>query len=601
MKPIEITFPKLNHFWLDSGLLGLAVTLKAVDSSVEKNISDKGLTLIGTESEIQEALEKAYDLLVRIYYDTSTKKQIDNTSSYNFYYDSKGDKFVAFPKKKSVGIAELIYNKAPRPVSSSVKWEKKIKEKRVDEKWIGMKEDEKVPKGQETRIRYILPSSYAHLQKTMDEFLDKLGLDVTTSGLLIDGPNMVRPSITIPKKFPNSIKGQCYLCGEDTFSLEEIGQTIFPFITGSSGLLNFNTKCSKPEKVCWKCAFIGKFVPVNGFYLMQGDNLFAFCPYSISFEKMLDVYTTLQDAKYEDPNLFKNFQHPLGFEKYADGYFQKTFEVTFAFLYTLYRKVLLHQKADEEVGVLNWEEMCNLAISKAPLEFVVLHAESKGQTSMGKMVWPFRDSVYFFRLIKELEENQINIKEVMRLLIDFSQKNQENKTILRNRFCERILKKKTVLDIVEERAWDIVFPQDQKNSKPQNSSSLIDFFLKYESIIKEGKMTDEERNVAVTLGKTIGLCVSKRDNETRSKNEIERDLKRLKGDLIKLKKVRKLTDFLSEIERLEVRYDFSLRIPDGLLEGKLRDDNFKEFKGYCTIAAMQAYSNARYYALKEGN
>jgi len=134
MKPTELTFPKLNHFWLDSGLLGLAVTLKAVNSSVEKNLSDKGLTLIGTESKIQEALEKAYDLLVRIYYDTSTKKQIDNTSSYNFYYDSKGDKFVAFPKKKSVGIAELIYNKAPRPVSSSVKWEKKIKEKRVNEK-----------------------------------------------------------------------------------------------------------------------------------------------------------------------------------------------------------------------------------------------------------------------------------------------------------------------------------------------------------------------------------------------------------------------------------------------------------------------------------
>ena len=114
-------------------------------------------------------------------------------------------------------------------------------------------------------------------------------------------------------------------------------------------------------------------------------------------------------------------------------------------------------------------------------------------------------------------------------------------------------------------------------------------------------MTDEERNVAVALGKTIGLCASKKDNETRSRNEIERDFKRLKGDLFKLKKVRKLTDFLSEIGRLEIRYDFSLRIPDGLLDGKLRDDNFKEFKGYCTIAAMQAYSSARYYALKEEN
>ena len=587
MKPTEITFQKLNHFWLDSGLLGLAVMLKEVDSSIKKNLNDKGLTLIGIESEIQKAIEKAYDLLIGRYYNTSKKKQIDDTSSYNFYYDSKEDKFVAFPKKKSVGIAELIYNKAPRPIGSSVKWQRGEKrEIQINGKFI-------------KRNRGILPPSHAHLQKMMDEFLDRNGLDVTTTGLLVDGANEIRPNVNIVAKVSDNVKGNCYLCGENSSHFEEISQTTFPFITGSSGLLNFNTMCGKPERVCWKCAFIGKFVPVNGFYIMQGDNIFAFFPYSVSFEKMLDVYNTLQDGKYEDPNLFKNFQHPLGFEKYADGYFQKTFEVTFAFLHTLYRRVLLHQKADEDVGVLNWEEMCNLAISKAPLEFVVLHAESKGKTSMGKMVWPFRDSVYFFRLMESMEKSKINIKEVMRLLIDFSQKNQENKTILRNRFCERILKKKTVLDIVEERAWDIVFPQDQKNSKPQNPSSLIDFFLKYESIIKEGKMTDEERSVAVTLGKTIGLCVSKRDNETRSKNEIERDLKRLKGDLIKLKKVRKLTDFLSEIERLEVRYDFSLGIPDGLLDGKLRDDNFREFKGYCTISAMQAYSNVRYYALKE--
>jgi hypothetical protein len=314
---------------------------------------------------------------------------------------------------------------------------------------------------------------------------------------------------------------------------------------------------------------------------------------------MLDVYAPLQDAKYADQKLFKNFKHPLGFEKYEDGYFQKPFEVAFAFLYTLYKKVLLHQRANEDEGVLNWAEMCDFTISKAPLEFVVLHTESKGQTSMGKMVWPFRDSFYFFRLMKELEETKINVKEAMWLLIDFSQKN-ENKTISRNKFCERLLKKKTILDIVEERAWGIVFPNDKK-SKPQNPTPLIDLFLKYESIIREGKMTDEERNVAVTLGKTIGLCVSGKDNDTRSRSEIERDFKRLKGDLIKLKKVRKLTDFLSEIERLEIRYDFSLRVPDGLLDGKLHDDNFKEFKGYCTIAAMQSYSNARYYALKERN
>lgn len=548
---IELRFSKLNHFWLDSGLLGFIVLLREVDGNVEKIVNDSGLTLKGVESEIQNLLTKTYDVLVDRYYNTSTKKQKDDISSYNFYYDSKVDKFIPFPKRKSVGIAELIFNKAPRPTGSSIKWEKKgKKEITVNGKNI-------------KRTRGILPSSHTHLQKKMDEFLDSLGLDITTSGLLVDGPNVVRPNVTIPKNFSSHAKGQCYLCGEDSFALEEIGQTIFPFITGSSGLLNFNTNCSKPEKVCWKCAFIGKFVPVNGFYLKQGDNLFAFFPYSVSLEKMLDVYAVIQEAKYEDPNLFKNFQHPLGFEKYADGYFQKTFEVTFAFLYTLYRKILLQQKSEDDVGVLDFEKMCNLTVSKAPLEFVVLHAESKGQTSMGKMIWPFRDSVYFFRLMEDIEKLGINTKEVMRLLIDFSQKN-ENRTLLRNRICERILKKQSVLELIES----FMFSSKINFVKP-----LADFVYKYEPIIrKEASMTMDAQEAAVTLGKRIGITVAENGK---------------KGDLFTLRKARRKTDFLNELNRLQ--FKCNLIVPPDIYEGRLTDLNFIEFKQFCMIAALNSF------------
>lgn len=549
---MEITFPKLNHFWLDSGLLGLAAMLEEVDSNIEITVNDMGLTLKGTESDITNALKKAYDLLVKRYYDLSTKKQRDGITSYNFYYDSKEDKFVAFPKKKSVGIAELIYNKAPRPVCNLSKWEKEEKkEVRINGKIV-------------KRNRGILPSSHAYLQERLDEFLNSHGLDVTTSGLLIDGPNMVQPNVTIPKNFYVATKGQCYLCGEDSSLLEDAGQTIFPFITGSSGLLNFNTLCSKPEKVCWKCAFIGKFVPVNGFYLSQGDNLFAFFPYSVSFEKMLDVYKPLKDAKYEDPNLFKNFKHPLGFEKYEDGYFHKPFEVTFAFLYTLYRKILLHQKKDEAEGILNWEEMCNFTISRAPLEFVVLHVESKGQTFMGKTVWHFRDSVYFFRLIEHIEKSEINIKEVMRLLIDFSQKNAA-RTLIRNKVCERILKKKSILDLIESH----VFNTDMNYIK-----SLVEFVIKYEPIIrKEGNaMTIDAQEASVTLGKRIGMTVAKEGK---------------KGDLFALRKARRKTDFLNELNRLQ--FKCNLVVPPEIYEGKLTDLNFIEFKQFCMIAALNSF------------
>lgn len=282
-KYTEATFSKLNHFWIDSGLLGLIVILREVESDVEKVVNDGGLILKGSETSIQNVLERAYEILIDRYYNLSTKKQRDDTTSYNFFYDSKGDKFVAFSKKKSVGIASLIYDKAPRPIGSSVGWTRK--EKR-----------ELLINGKSTkRNRGILPPSHAYLQERMEEFLDKNGLDVTTSGLLMDGPNAVCPNVTIAVTASKKIKGACYFCGEDSGFLEEASQTIFPFITGSSGLLNFNPLCGKPEKVCWKCAFLGKFVPVNGFYLSQGDNLFAFFPYSISLEKMIDVYAPLQE------------------------------------------------------------------------------------------------------------------------------------------------------------------------------------------------------------------------------------------------------------------------------------------------------------------
>ncbi len=551
MRQIEVRFPKLNHFWLDSGLLGLIVLLKEVNGDVERIVNDSGLALKGSENEIQAVLEKVYNLLINRYYNTSTKKQRNDTSSYNFYYDTRKDKFIPFPKKKSVGIAELIFNKAPRPTGYLIKWEKKEKrESTVEGKRI-------------KKTRGVLPPSHAHLQKKMEEFLDSLGLDVTTSGLLVDGPNAVCPKVTIPRKFSGLGKGECYLCGEDSFALEGIGQTIFPFITGSSGLLNFNTQCSKPEKVCWRCAFVGKFVPVNGFYLRQGNNLFTFFPYSVSLEKMLDVYPVLREAKYDDPNLFKNFQHPLGFEKYADGYFQKTFEVTFAFLYTLYRRVLLQKKAESGIDILDFEKMCNLTISKTPLEFVVLHAEAKGQTLMGKMVWPFRDSVYFFRLAEEIEKCGINTKEVMRLLIDFSQKN-ENRTLIRNRVCERILKKLSILELIES----YIYSADVHFVKP-----LVDFLYKYEPIIRKGEdMTMDAQEAAVTLGKRIGMTVAENGK---------------KGDLYALRKARRKTDFLNELNRLQ--FKCNLVVPPDVYEGKLTDSNFAEFKQFCMIAALNSF------------
>ena len=547
---LEIHFPKLNHFWLDSGLVGLEILLRDSKEKAECLADETGLTLKGSEDEIQLWLEKAYDRLVKDYYNLSTKKQKEETTAFNFYFDSKTDQFIAFPKKKAVGIAEIIYDKAPRPSGTSIKWAREEKcEISVNGK------PKKLNRG-------VLPLSHSHLQIRMSEFLDSRGLDVTTAGLLMDGPNQVRPNVEIVVK-PGKIKGPCYFCGESSHALEEASQTTFPFITGSSGVLSFNSTGGKPEKACWKCAFVSKFVPVNGFYISQGEEFIAFLPYSTSFEKMLEVYLPLQEAKFDDPSLFKNFRHSFVTEK-SEGFFQKPFEMTFAFLFTLYKKVLLHQKTETDEGNFNWENICSFTLSKAPLDFFVIHTQTKGQTSMGKTVWPFKDSIYFFRLMKSLEENGVNIKDVMRNLIDFSQKN-ETKTLVRNRVCERILKKQTILNLIESH----VFSSDINFIK-----NLLDLVIVYEPIVRKenANMTKEEQEASVTLGKRIGMVVA-HDGK--------------KGDLFALRKARRKTDFLNELNRLQ--FKCNLTVPPDVYEGKFTDGNFLEFKQFCMIAAMNSY------------
>jgi len=550
---MELRFPKLNHFWLDSGVLGLYKIVKEIDAGkfdVAALINCDGIVLSGLPDNIKALLEESYQILLKHYYNKSTQKQIQENSG--FYYDSAKDAFVRFPKVKSMGIAGLIFSKAPRPTTDK-----------------GIKFEDKK--------NALLPSTHSHLQEKLNDFLKLTGLTVTTSELLVDGPNAIQPLVDICVK-PAKVKGSCFLCGELSHSLSEIGGTVFPFISGSSGALGFNTYAGSPEKVCWKCDYISKFVPVNGFYVCHDKGFQIFFPYSGDLHKINDVYGALHAAEYEDPHLMRNFDHPLG------GYFQKPFELTFAFLYTLYVKVLTRKVNDDlkkDEHELDFEKLFEITLSKAPLEFIVMHTEALGETQMGKMVWPFQDSVYFFRLLNRLEKEGVNIKEVMQKLVDYEQSKNENKSLIRNRICERILRKQSTLDLIEQHLFHIC------KSKDAYIAPVFDFVLNYETILKEGGNGMEQVGVdaAVKLGKRIGASIANAQNGK-------------KGDLFALRKARKIEDFLNEVNRVQFKYNVS--VPTEIYEGYLNRETFAEFKQFCMIAALNTFNGVKYHTEKEG-
>ena len=545
---IEVNFPKLNHFWIDSGLLGLYEIAKKEHPEamgIEIQLKDDDVLFKGTVSNLDSFFHKTYVSLLNEYYNTSTEKQKEENAG--FYYDSEKDKFVRFPKVKPMGIAGLIFNKAPRKTKNEIKYVKK----------------EFSESGKKIK-RKVLPDDYAHLQDRFDEFLANKKLKIGSSSLLKDGRNAIQPKVKIKVK-PGKEKGNCFICGKTSHSLNEIGSTVYPMISGSSGALSFNSIASKPEKVCWKCDFIGKFVPVNGFYSMNGEDNHIYFPYSTSLEKMNDVYESFQPIRIDDPKLLTNFDNQLG------GFFPKQFEQFFAFLYTLYKIKLSKDISKEEKSELDFDKLYGIALSTAPLEFFVMYTEALGDTHMGKMIWPFQDSVYLFRLLGHLEKNEIDMKEVMRLLIDFDQK-QNNWTIVRNRICERILKKQTIVELVEQHVFRI------NKSKPQYIKPLNDFVIIYEKIIKDGGTGMDQAiiDIAVSLGKTIGRSISQSGRKG-------------KGDLFKLRKARKPEDFLNEINRIQMKYD-ALITADLYNKGQDFEDNFTEFKHFCLIAALNTFN-----------
>lgn len=546
---LEITFPKLSHFWMDSGLLGLYKIAKKENPSemeIEMHLTDEGLTFKGSEDNLTALFYKAYESLLDQYYNKSTEKQKQNNEG--FYYNSKEDKFVRFPKVKSMGVAGLIFNKAPRMTAKQVKYDV------VEVNETGKKIKKKV-----------LPPEYSHLQDQFDNFLSETGLKISANNLLIDGPNAIQPQVEIKVK-KGKEKGKCFVCGAASHALTEIGGTVYPMITGSSGVLSFNSNGGRPEKVCWKCDFLGKFVPVNGFYVYNNESYHIYFPYSSSLIKMSEVYDDFQAIKVDDPNLLKNFGNQLG------GFFQRPFEQLFTFLYSLYWTVLSKKTTDEGDHELDFEKLFDVTISKTPLEFYTINTTSLGDTQMGKMIWPFNDSVYLFRLFDKIEKNQISIKEVMAGLIDYDQPKNENKTMMRNTVCERILKKSSIVELIEQHAFHI------NKSKKQYIKPIHDFVIEYEKILKEGddKVDQAIIDTAVSLGKTIGFSVASAGRKG-------------KGDLFRLRKTRKPEDFLNEINRIQIKYG-ALVTADLYGKGQEFQNNFLEFKQFCMIAALNTFN-----------
>ena len=285
---VSIEFPRTGNPWIDAGIVGLyrilngkacyvdppadldidpVQALRFPDVEVDGLAPDR-LVVKGPADQVQACLEAAYDRLVSIYYNVSSKKQKEEKGTYNFYYRRSEPDFIPFAKKKAAGGALLLFDKAARPSQDQAEW--------------GAAPD---AAGKLVRTPGRMPTDYARLQEQLDEFLKREGLKPgPPAGLLIDGPNQVRPKVEIRvRDHSDKVKAQCFLTGGPEATLVEAKETAFPLLGGSRSFIN---GVADWPRMGWKIDFVGKFVPAVSFFYLQGDDIHVFFPESTNLRRV---------------------------------------------------------------------------------------------------------------------------------------------------------------------------------------------------------------------------------------------------------------------------------------------------------------------------
>ena len=84
-EPIDLHFPVLHQYWMDSGLLGFYLLAKEAQRDhpeIEFRADETGVHLRGSGAELEIYLTDVYNILLNDYYNTSTSIQKEEKAGF---------------------------------------------------------------------------------------------------------------------------------------------------------------------------------------------------------------------------------------------------------------------------------------------------------------------------------------------------------------------------------------------------------------------------------------------------------------------------------------------------------------------------------------
>jgi len=547
-----------HHWWVDTGLAGLYyIAAKVKDrnpayGSIICLVDANGITFHAPSKEIlKEYLDCCYNELAERYWNVSTKKQREAKDLVIYYKDT--DKLDLIPRRNPTPIPSLFTK------GSSF---------RADAEEYGK----------------LSPD----MQKRVDLFLEEYHKNLWgNKKRLLYEPPVCHPQIEL---FPTrGKKNTCCICGQESVC-SDVSQPSFLLFASPTATLSFNSEGKKPDKICWECEFLSKFAVESAHYKTSDDNLFILQMSVGHAKKLIDKHNVLGSQSSVRQLDSDNYLSNIGTQKLANRllyYARLPYELLWAFFHDTYS--LLREEAETRASSIDELTIfCTKPFIETPLHLILLMISSKGQTFMLKEIIAYTETAYVFRLLHSLrEEFSADHKFLYKVFQDSYLPGEGkafdlNNHLWRNRILQRVLQKKPILQDVEQLAFrkslQQVFPY---------IGNLLDFTRHYQLIIQEGRgMTKEQVEVAVNLGRQIVISAKEAAKDVSDSN-----FDRVKGDLFTLRKARKVTDFLEQLNRIQFRYNIT--VSNQLLGGILEEPgvSFADFKSYCLLAALNTYNN----------
>ena len=215
----------------------------------------------------------------------------------------------------------------------------------------------------------------------------------------------------------------------------------------------------------------------------------------------------------------------------------------------------------------------------------------------------FNDVVYLARVFRQLQKKvqrpdkswkpYCSLKALFNSLVDFGDQEQGGQidfkkvsTILRNRFCEHVLNRASVLSLIEKHAFHI--NRNGAVAQMRRIDAMLAFAKLYEVERFGENSMEKERykklvETATWLGKNIAQSIAIRVKSERGESE-----NRAKGAIHRLRKTRDVGRFMDEIARLQNRY--AIQVPQDIFNPEtISEEDFETFRGFCVVAALDRF------------